>query len=392
MRALFTISLLELFMGGGGRLIHAGPISLRMVLFALCLCATVVAIMFPRRPSDGLRLALLLCLVYLIIHVGGMLVGALFVGNGPKIFSEFQQSLYWLAAPFLTLMLQSESDVQKVTRLVLISGLTLAIGYLCILLAMLTGVASVGLLRAIVGSSGELVFRGGDFFVYKGFLYLGVAVVFLVALRPRFWVLLTIVVATAQLLTFTRGFLLSTCIATFTLLCAQRRWRAAVPALLLVAATLFVILVYLPSSDESIGGRYESSTNQRLEDMQYIADNLSVKTLTIGEGYASLINNRYQIENTFLWALWKLGSLGLAFWLLPFFLGLLYYFRIPNRRSDPAANAFLFGLVLIYLQTATNPFLNNPIGLSFVIVAVFSLRALSRSRGAHAPQQLVTAH
>jgi hypothetical protein len=390
MRALFTISLLELFMGGGGRLIHVGPVSLRMVLFAACLCATVVAIMFPRRESDGLRLALLLSLIYLIIHVGGMLVGAMFVGDGPKIFGEFQQSLYWLAAPFIALMLQRETDVQKVTRLVLISGVTLASVYMGVLLAMATGIASPGLLKAIIGSSGELVFRGGDFFIYKGFLYLGIGIIFLVALRPRFWIPLAVFVGVAQLLTFTRGFLLSTSIALFALLCAQRRWRAAVPALILAGGALFVILVYLPSSDESVGGHYESSTNQRIEDMQYIVDHLSVKTLAIGEGYASLINNRYQIENTFLWAMWKLGLIGLAFWLVPLFLGLLYYFRIPDRRSNAPANAYLFGLVMIYVQTATNPFLNNPIGLSFAIVAIFALRVMARGHAANG--HLVPAH
>jgi hypothetical protein len=38
----------------------------------------------------------------------------------------------------------------------------------------------------------------------------------------------------------------------------------------------------------------------------------------------------------------------------------------------------LFGTVLVYLQTATNPYLNNPIGLSYVILSIFSLRALHR--------------
>ena len=47
MRALFTISLLELFIGGGGRLTAVGPVSLRMVLFAACLCATLVATIIP---------------------------------------------------------------------------------------------------------------------------------------------------------------------------------------------------------------------------------------------------------------------------------------------------------------------------------------------------------
>lgn len=378
MRFLFTISLLELFIGGGGRLIHIGPISLRMVLFSLCLCATVVAIMFPRRRSDGLMLAISLVLVYLVIHVGAVLVGTIYSGDTPKIFSEFQQSLYWLAAPFLALMLQSEADVEKVARLVVISGIILAFGYLGTLVGLITGVVNLGLLKTILSSSGEVQFRSGEFFIYKGFLYLGVSVVFLVAYRRRFWVPLAAMVGIAMVLTFTRGFLLSASVATFALLCAQGRWRSALPALFLMGAAVFFLWVYVPSTDEAAGGRYTSSTNQRVQDMQYMADNATAKTLTIGEGYASLIDNRYQIENTFLWAVWKLGVVGLLFWMVPFFLSAFYYSKIPDRRSNATANAYLFGVVLVYVQTAMNPFLNNPIGLSFVLVALFSLRVLAR--------------
>ncbi len=379
MRALFTISLLELFMGGGGRLIHVGPISLRMALFALCVGATVVAIMFPRRRSDGLVMAMLLVLAYLLIHVGAMIVGAIYSGDAPKILGEFQQSLYWLATPFIALMVQTDTDVNRVTRLVLIAGLGLAFGYFAILAGLLTGLISLTLLKSILSASGEVQFRSGEFFIYKGFLYLGISIVFLVARRRRFWVPLAIIAATAMLLTFTRGFVLSASVATFSLLCAQKRWRAAIPALVLMAGAVFFLWVYFPSTEENVGGNYNASSNQRLEDMQYMADHVTAKTLLIGEGYASLIDNRYQIENTLLWALWKLGIAGLLFWLTPFFLSCYYYAKIPRRSSNPTANAYMFGVVLVYVQTTTNPFLNNPIGLSFVLVALFCLRVLART-------------
>jgi hypothetical protein len=388
MRALFTISLVELFMGGGGRLIAAGPVSLRMVLFALCLCATLVAFLFPRRRSEGVLLAMGLILVYLIIHVGALLVGAIYSGDTSKMFIEFQQSLYWLAAPFFALMVQSEEDVRKGARLVLYCGTALALIYICILIGLLTGIIHLVLLRNLLGETGEFQFRSGEFFIYKGFLYLGIAIVFLVALRVRFWIPLLLLVSAALILTFTRGFLVSTSVAVLLMLFAQRRWRAAVPALILVATGVFVVWIYLPSTDDTVGGHYETSSNQRLEDMGYIASNISPKTFLVGEGYASLINNRYAIENTFLWALWKLGTVGVLFWLLPIALCLHYYLKIPNRESNEIASAFLFGVVLVYVQTGTNPFLNNPIGLSYTLLAMFSLRLLSRQAHATAHTQV----
>ena len=124
-------------------------------------------------------------------------------------------------------------------------------------------------------------------------------------------------------------------------------------------------------------GNFEASTSQRLEDMTYMLDHITAKTFLTGEGFGSMINDRYQIENTFLWALWKLGTIGVLFWMLPLGLCAYYYLRIPNRNCNSMANAFFVGTVLAYVQTMTNPFLNNPIGLSFVMLAIFSLRILS---------------
>jgi hypothetical protein len=83
--------------------------------------------------------------------------------------------------------------------------------------------------------------------------------------------------------------------------------------------------------------------------------------------------------------------------MFPMFLCTYYYLKTPNRRSNAHANAYLFGTVLVYVQTAVNPFLNNPIGLSFVMLAMFSLRVMSRpgrvtapARGALSPAAPVT--
>ena len=41
------------------------------------------------------------------------------------------------------------------------------------------------------------------------------------------------------------------------------------------------------------------------------------------------------------------------------------------------AAAWWCSVLLVYVQTSTNPFLNNPIGMSIVLMAVFALRALA---------------
>lgn len=378
MRFLFTISLIELLVGGGGRLTAIGPISLRMVLFATCLGATLVAILFPRRRSEGLNLALCLVLAFLLVQFLGLLNGGLNGEQLKQILAEFQQALYWLAAPFFALMLQTRSDVERCARIVTRSGIALAIIYLLIVASLITGIISFGMVSAVVRDSGEITVRSGEFFVYKGFLYLCVAIVFLIALRPRRALIPLVLLFTAMVLTFTRGFVVSTSVAVLLMLIAQRRWPAAISTMLVATAAAAFIWVYLPSSDTAVADKYQTSSGQRVEDMLYIAYNLDPGSLLFGHGFGSLINNRFLIENTYLWALWKLGLLGVAFWMSPLILCLLYYHRIEGRSRNRLANAYLFGTILVYLQTALNPFLNNPIGLSFVLLSIFSLRVLSR--------------
>jgi hypothetical protein len=379
MRALFTITLFELFLGGGGRLTAVGPVSLRMVLFAACLYATLLAILFPRRRSDGVLFAMLLVLVYLLIHVGGIVVGSFNGGELPQMLSEFQQSLYWLAAPFFAFMIQSEQDAERCARIVQIAGVALASLYIAILMGLLSGLIHLGLVKDILGLTGEAVFRSGEFFIYKGFLYLGISIIFFVAIRGKFWAALVALVAVAMVLTFTRGLILSTAVSLLVMLCMQGRWRTAAPALVLLAAAAFVVWIYLPSIDTNVSASHEQSSSQRYEDMNYMLYHVEANTLLIGEGYGSLINDRSNIENTFLWAWWKLGAPGLLFWLFPLVLCVYYYSKLPNRRSNSVGNAYFFGTILVYVQTNTNPFLNNPIGLSYVLLAMFSLRRLSRS-------------
>jgi hypothetical protein len=381
MRALFTISLFELFVGGGGRFTAVGPVSLRMVLFAACLCATLVAVLFPKRRSEGVLLAMLLVLAYLLVHIFGLAVGAFHGNDATQMLTEFQQSLYWLAAPFFAFMIQSENDAWRYARLVQIAGVTLSCVYIAVLLGLISGLLPLSLIKTLIAPGGEISFRAEEFFIYKGFIYLGISTVFFVAIRGRYWVPLATLTAVAMVLAFTRGFVISASAAILLLLCIQGRWRTAIPALLAAGLAAFFVWIYQPSDRVDVTARQDVSTNQRLEDMSYMIYHVKPTTLVFGEGYGSLINNRHAIENTFLWALWKLGTAGLLFWITPLALCVYYYMKIPDWRTNKLANAYLFGTVLIYVQSTTNPFLNNPIGLGFVMLAIFSLRVLSRLQG-----------
>jgi hypothetical protein len=376
---LFTVSLLELFIGGGGRMLEVGPITVRMILFAACLCASVLIAVFRPRRDDGLVLSLALVTAYLAVHLTAFWIGAV-RGNDLDIArTEMQQSLYWLAAPFLAVVLQSRRMVLRAAWVVRAAGIVLAVAYIGFIGALAIGMVGFDTLHALLSQSEEFAFRSESYFFYKGFLYLGIAAIFFLALRGRHSVLWLVVLTLALAMTLTRGFVLSTAFAALLTLAVQRRWQPLGVAMLAAAAVAFFIWGYLPSQEETLDANRDASNSQRVEDFRFIVDNIKISTLLFGEGLGALINGRVNIENTFLWAVWRLGFVGLLFWLTPLLICTNYFLRIARRDADfGLACAFFFSTILVYVQTMANPYLNNPIGLSFVIVALFSLRTLSR--------------
>lgn len=134
------------------------------------------------------------------------------------------------------------------------------------------------------------------------------------------------------------------------------------------------------------------SNSVRAKDILFMQEHFDLSGVVLGEGMGTYINGRFSVENSYLMILWKMGLTALLFWLLP--LGIaLHYFRHIDIKSEHynLACAFFFGLILVYVQTGTNPYLNNPIGLSFVLMAVFSLRTLALSSAGCTLQPAVAA-
>jgi hypothetical protein len=372
---LYTIALMELFVGGGGRLTEVGPVTLRMILFALLLSFGVFVCFKRYRRGDGVLLGLQLALGYLIVHLPALIMGNWHGADSADIVPEFQQSLYWLAAPVFALVLRSPSMIRRTATLVKGAGILLTITYILITVGILTGQIDFGNVYRKLHDTGEVAARGETFLFYKGFLYLGIALIFFVATKGRFWLISACLLGLALVMTLTRGFMLSTSLALLSLLAVQGRKVALGIGMGAVFIAGLLLLIYLPT-DTLISTR-DVSTIQRLDDMRYMLDHVSASTLFFGEGFGTPINGRSAVENTFLWALWRMGIAGLLFWLVPFGMCVFYFWRIPARASNGLACAYFFGVLLVYVQTSTNPYLNNPIGLSFILAALFSLRTIS---------------
>jgi hypothetical protein len=389
LRVLFVVVAFDLFLGGGGRLLDVGPVSLRMLLFAIALAVAAVHLVGRRggwAAIDGQeRLALGIVVAFLVTHAGAVAIGWL-DGNDPvDIGTDVKPLLYVLIAPFFALCLKTPDDVRLAARLLRIAGPVLAVAYLAIWSALTLRVLDFAVVYPMLNDTGEFFFRGESFFFYKGFLYLGVGIVFLLAHRARGSLALAALVTVALVLTLTRGFALSTSIAVLALLTVRDR-RILVAAIPVVAGVAFAVLAFLPAFDEVYLEQRQLSNTIRTGDWAFFVDNARPGMLLIGEGFGAVFNERLLFENTFLWVLWKAGAPALLFWLAPFAMA-TWWFGAAVRSPEHAllAAAWWCSVLLVYVQTSTNPFLSNPIGMSIVLMALLSLRVLALDATAAAP-------
>lgn len=377
-RTLYTITALELFLGGGGRLLEFGPVTFRMILFALCFFVSIGLLVHRVYDDGAVFLALGLATAYMLIHGLGFLHGIIKGADMPDLINDAQPSLYWLLAPFFAISLSSVAMVRYTSKLVCTAGVLLAVIYLMIVFGLFVGLLDFNHIYDRFDPTGEIFFRGEKFFFYKGFLYLAISSVFLILAKSRLSGFAFILVIVALTLTLTRGFVVSAAAAIIFMLFGLRRWRSLAVATVLACIAAFFVWVYLPDMTTGFSDQREMSNNIRLDDLYFISQNATPATLLVGEGFGSYINERLNIENSFLWIWWKLGLIGLIFWLSPLLMAVHYYRRMEE--SDPdhyLACALFYSIFLVYIQTASNPFLNNPIGLSFVLIALFSLRTLA---------------
>jgi hypothetical protein len=70
--------------------------------------------------------------------------------------------------------------------------------------------------------------------------------------------------------------------------------------------------------------------------------------------------------------------LGLFFW-LGLLVNMLYnYIKIKTTSYKEIARPFVAGALFVYFQSLTNPFLNNPIGMSMVLLTFITLLVIRK--------------
>lgn len=371
--AMLYVSLLDLVLLGSGRLLQFGPLTLRMALYVVGLGLVLVQL-FLRGSFDAEYAKLTLAFVALILL--GSLMGSLTGSERTDIAADIKPLLFFLNLFFFAAAIDSVDRVRSVASVIRAGASILAILYLCVIALMYAGVLPFGALYAVASRSDEFFFRGQTGFFYKGFLYLGVGFLFFVfqpKVRDR---VIAVALLAAIVFTFTRGLLLTTIsVAGLALLV---RGRSLLKSAATVGMVLCLSLAAWPLFQRSLADR-QTADSMRLGDIATIARETTPVTVAVGRGFGALIGDRPRIEESYFEIFYKQGIPGLVFWLSILAL-LARDFRAAIRRGrGQEALPFFLGAMFVFVESATNPFLTNPIGMSMVLVALVSERVLANS-------------
>lgn len=433
-RILLTLFFVELFVGGGGRLIDFGVLSIRQVLFLLLVFTFIFRIIkesayFNKEINTFLRFNTLTIGVYtlLVWFVVSAVIG--FINGHPRsiiIMDLFRVSFIFAYFPLAYYISESRFTKQRIIAILKYSALAVAIFTIMIALLGKTVFSANFLpfyrfMNTIMND--DLFFRPSNSVFYKSHLFVLIGLVLSLnsVLAKRFTKLdiANILLCSISILwSETRGFLLAFMLSAIVIIILdakvivdpvngfiqkmQKAWNTKSflrKVLILLMVTVSVPFLYKHMTLERFDSGVSSdpaqipteveenpddpeindiSVNARIEFIIDSKDILlnNVTYLIFGTGYGMEIAGRVNgIEMTFLDILVEQGLIGLGIWLFLCLLVFYNYYNVYKREKklDPLDISLMAAFMGILMLTNINPFLNNPIGISFfLILLIFS--------------------
>ena len=145
--------------------------------------------------------------------------------------------------------------------------------------------------------------------------------------------------------------------------------------ILIVSIICLLLCSYFSLFD--MGEGRESGDQLRVLTIEQVVDRITPFSFLFGHGFGNGVPIReVHMEMSYLEIFHKQGIIGLSFWTYLLYSICRYYKQVVGKYRR-IAGAFFISASLIYVQSLFNPYLNNPIGMSTVLLAYFSCRRLS---------------
>lgn len=423
-KVLLTILFVELFVGGGGRLIDFGVLSIRQVLFLLLLLTFVFRIFkdkafFNKNVNTLIRFNPVTIGVYALIAWFVVSAGIGIINNHPVsiIVMDFLRVSYVaLYFPLAYYISGERFTLNRIITLLKYSALAVAIFTITVDLLGKTVFAAdfypfYVFMNTIMND--DLFFRPSNSVFYKSHFFVLIALVLslnglLNKNYQKLDIALVILSSISILWSETRGFLLAFMLSVLMiiildvkvivdpikgiaskvkkLLQSQQFIKKFAMCMIVLVAVPFMYkymtlerfeVATVPHSPneaevEQPAEVNDVSVNARMEFIIASKDILvQPVNLIFGTGYGSDVAGRTDgLEMSFLDILVEQGLIGLGLWFFLFLIIYLnYYFAYKKGQKLTTLEISLLAAFMgILLLTNINPFINNPIGISFFLI------------------------
>ncbi|WP_044747191.1 O-antigen ligase family protein [Bacillus alveayuensis] len=384
---LLTLFFIELFIGGGGRLFSFGPITLRMVLFAIIITIFIIRLLvgkaFIIKNTNTI-------LVYILLLWFGMsfLIGLL-NGNKLNLMIGDIKTLSFLLIYFPLCYYISNDRFSVKSIFNLLKATSIIISMMTITITILANTVylnSLDLYEFINDlSDGDFIFRSSGAVFYKGHYYVLISVVISMFLyfnnkHNRYDILILLLGTISLILSETRGLIISALIGL--ILCILLNLKSFIVKL--NKSLFFIALLVWP-----LFNFFTPYINFERINLSSLSQDLGVKVrfliieealnkiqnnFFLGSGFGTEITNRpSNIEISFLDILMEQGMIGLVIWLMIFLnIFIMYYKIIKNKliKLDAYHIALFVSIISTIFLTNTNPFINNPLGMIHILIVM----------------------
>ena len=190
-----------------------------------------------------------------------------------------------------------------------------------------------------------------------------------------------LIIFTAIVLTFTKGFLLALGLTIFVYLFILSKRN--IKSLLCMVAFCVMLAISIPLYIDvylNVTGDKLSSDMVRVITAQQVWHAATPLSIFVGHGFGIGVPERIiHMEVSYLEIFHKQGLAGLFFWFIILCVLIGGYSKATLNGNRDIALPFLLSSLFIYFQTLTNPFLNNPIGMSMILISIAVFNFLGKN-------------
>jgi hypothetical protein len=381
LKVYLVFILLELFLLGSGQLIKYHSLTLRMVNFVLL---TLFCLLLFRKRKIKAEYMMMLY-VFLGSITLSSVIGYFNGASLAPIFNDVKPLLFFIYLIPFSFLIKTNADLKRVISIIKISAIILAVLYF-IYIIVFQFYPLVIFVVTPLEMVGELFFRGsGGFFFYKGFFFIMVSI-FLITKQSKIDKLILSILLVAILFTLTRGFYLALILPYLIVGMMNLYYSGRIKLSNMILLVLFLLIfgLSLPSILNFIGNKSLSDAI-RIDFINKVNDNITPLSMIFGHGFGVAAGvNRVHLEISYYEILHKQGIVGLVVYFIP----LIYCFnKLIKDSVSKLDQRFFLAVLSVYIISFTNPFINNPLGLSIIVISMIAMDIISKEnqRMVHIP-------